>query len=122
MDSLNFVPLNALVFIIIDGLDECQPAARSALLDILLLLVDQKNSTGSGGVKLAIFSRPNEDIRDSLLGCYEIPIQKTDTLNDMYTFMSSRVAASRALQSALHNHQGLRTQMITDLVNNSGGM
>ncbi|KAF8417864.1 hypothetical protein EV426DRAFT_353287 [Tirmania nivea] len=121
-DSLNFVPLNAPVFIIIDGLDECELVARSTLLDILLLLVARKNQTGSGGVKLAIFSRSYDDIRESLSNCYEIPIQKTDNANDMYIFLRFRIASSRALQSVLQNQQGLRTQMITDLVNHASGM
>ncbi|KAF8416247.1 hypothetical protein BGX38DRAFT_1280994 [Terfezia claveryi] len=121
-DSLNFVPSNAPVFIVIDGLDECALMERSTLLDILLLLVELKNPTGSGGVKLAIFSRSYDDIRQSVSGCYEIPIQKTDNVNDMYIFLNSRIASSRSLQNVLQNQQGLRTQMIADLVNNSGGM
>ncbi|RPB18348.1 hypothetical protein L211DRAFT_871843 [Terfezia boudieri ATCC MYA-4762] len=121
-DSLNFVPLNAPVFIIIDGLDECALMERSTLLDVLLLLVEQRNPTESGGVKLAIFSRSYDDIRQSLFGCYEIPIQKTDNVNDMYIFLNSRIASSRSLQNVLQTQQGLRTQMIADLVNNSGGM
>lgn len=121
LDSLNFVPLNAPVFITIDGLNECELVERSALLDILLLLVERKNP-GTGGVKLAIFSRSYDDIRESLCDFYEIPIQKTDNVDDMYTFMSSRIASSRALQGVLQNQQGLHTQMITDLVNNSNGM
>lgn len=121
-DSLNFVPLNAPVFIIIDGLNECELVARSTLLDILLLLVEHKNPKGSGGVKLAIFSRSYDDIRQSLSGCSEIAIQKTDNINDMHIFMSSRIDSSRPLRAVLQNRQGLRTQMISELVNNSGGM
>lgn len=121
-DSLNFVPSNTPVFIIIDGLNECEEVARSTLLDILLLLAERKNPTGSGGVKLAIFSRSYDDIRQSLFGCYEILVQKTDNMDDMRIFMKSRIASSRSLQNVLHNQQGLRTQMIADLVNNSGGM
>lgn len=121
-DALNFVPQNAPIFIVIDGVDECEFEARAELLGTLTSLAAEKPRPTGGGVKLAVFSRNKEDIREELGSCEEIPIQKSDNMEDMVTFMNLRIASSKPLQQVLQKQQNLRSKMVDELVNNSGGM
>ena len=111
------------VFILIDGLDECDMAIRAELLETLTPLTLASGPVPSKMVKICIFSRPYDDIRGGLVDKFlEIPILKADNMSDIVKFLSSRITSSRSLQDALQTEPGLRTRVIQVLVNKAGGM
>jgi len=54
------------LFIIVDGLDECERAERSQLLDMLTELVGQRDAVDPGTIRLLIASQDHADIRRGL--------------------------------------------------------
>ena len=111
------------VFILIDGLDECDMVIRAELLETLIPLTLASGPVPSKMAKICIFSRPYDDIREGLTDKFlEIPILKADNKGDMVKFLSSRINSSRSLQKALQSESRLRTQVIQVLVNKAGGM
>jgi hypothetical protein len=62
-EGCNIVPK---VFLIIDGLDECDPKERKEVLSILTQLVDGCNSSTPGSLRLLIVSQHFQDIQRGL--------------------------------------------------------
>ena len=110
------------LFILIDGLDECNEIIRAELLDTLMPLTLDSSLVPSQPVKICIFSRPYDDIRERLENLLEIPILKADNMDDMLTFMNCQITSSRSLEAILRKEQGLRNLVIRDLVNKADGM
>ena len=54
------------LFIIVDGLDECERVERSQVLDILTEIVGQRDATDPGSIRLLIASQDHADIRRGL--------------------------------------------------------
>jgi hypothetical protein len=54
------------LFIIVDGLDECERVERSLVLDILSEVVGQRDTAEPGSVRLLIASQDHADIRRGL--------------------------------------------------------
>lgn len=107
------------LFILIDGLDECDEIIRAELLKTLMPLT---LNIPSKVVKICLFSRPYDDIREGLENFLEIPILKVDNMDDILTFLDCQIASSRSLEAILKKEQGLRSQVIRDLVNKADGM
>ena len=107
------------LFILIDGLDECDEAIRAELLETLMQLT---LAVPSKQVKICVFSRPYDDIRRGLENPLEVPILKADNLDDMLTFLNGQIISSGPLEAILKQEQGLRDQVIRDLVNKADGM
>ena len=110
------------LFIVIDGLDECDELIREELLQTLMPLTLDTGPVPSQQVKICIFSRPYDDIREGLESPLEIPIVKADNIDDMLTFLNGQITSSRSLEAILKKEQGLRDQVIRDLVNKADGM
>lgn len=111
------------VFILIDGLDECDMAIRTELLETLIPLTLASGPIPSKMAKICILSRPYDDIRECLTDKFlEIPILKADNKGDMVKFLISRINSSRSLQEALQTEPRLRTQVIQVLVNKAEGV
>ena len=110
------------LFILIDGLDECNQATRAELLGALMPLTLGSGPVSSTLVKICIFSRPYDDIRGHLNNLLEIPILKEDNMDDMLTFLNHQITLSSSLEALLRKEQGLRSQVIRDLVNKADGM
>ena len=110
------------LFILIDGLDECHEDIRAELLEVLVSLTHASNQVQLKLVKICIFSRPSDDIRQGLKNFSEIPISKVDNMDDMLTFLDYRIASSWKLEAVLKKEQGLRRRVIKDLVNKADGM
>ncbi|KAI4681506.1 hypothetical protein J4E81_009864 [Alternaria sp. BMP 2799] len=56
------------LFIIVDGLDECEGAERGQVLDVLTELVGQRDAVDPGTIRLLIASQDHADIRRKLHG------------------------------------------------------
>lgn len=111
------------VFILIDGLDECDMAIRAELLETLMPLTLASGPIPSKMAKICILSRPYDDIREGLADKFlEIPILKADNKGDMVKFLASRINSSRPLQESLQTEPRLRTQVIQVLVNKAEGV
>ena len=110
------------LFILIDGIDECNEETRAELLETLMPLTLESGPVPSKLVKICIFSRPYDDIREGLKNFLEIPILKADNMDDMLTFLNCRIASSRSLEATLKKEQGLRGRVIQDLVDKADGM
>ena len=107
------------LFILIDGLDECNEATRAELLGALMPLILDSCPPPSNLIKICIFSRPyDEDLKNF----FEIPILKTDNMNDMLTFLSCQIASGRTLEAVLTKEHNLRNRVIRDLVVKADGM
>ena len=116
------------LFILIDALDECNETTRAELLNTLMPLILDSGPVPSKLIKICIFSRPYDDIRQDLRNFLdlknflEIPIVKTDNMDDMLTFLNCQIASSRSLEAVLKKEQGLRNRVIQDLVVKADGM
>ena len=113
---------SAPLFILIDGLDECNEIIRAELLETLMTLTLDSGLVPSTLIKICIFSRPYDDIREHLENSLEIPILKADNMDDMLTFLNCQITSSRSLEAILEKEQGLRSQVIRDLVDKADGM
>lgn len=74
-------------FIVIDGIDECAPGERKALLEHLIQLIDRCDATFPGKVRLMILSREEPDIKKFLAGSETLRITSRDTLEDINTYI-----------------------------------
>lgn len=121
------------MFIILDGLDECQPEARSQIIGIFKFLMEKPlapnhdNTVMLARVKVALFSRYEEDVKLELRlehsgRLEEIPIQQTDTTADIEAFVTTKVKESSLLTEVLVNDEDIKTRIIKDLVKNANGM
>ena len=116
------------LFILIDGIDECNMQTRADLLKHLIPLTSESNSGPSNIVKICLFSRPYHDIRDRLAlllhskKLLQIPIRKEDTTYDMRAFLKCAIAADCLLDKFLKENEELRDQIIEVLVTKADGM
>ena len=111
------------IFILIDGLDDCDVAVRAELLDTLIPLASVSGPTPSAMAKICIFSRPLNDIREGLTDKFlEIPILKSDNRSDIVNFLCSRITSSRSLQEAFQTETRLHTRVIQNLATKADGM
>lgn len=126
------------LFILIDGIDECNEETRVNLLGFLMPLTLESDSGPSNIVKICLFSRPYHDIREHLASkldldpdsdsdsnlkkLLEIPIQKEDTVDDMRTFLKGKITLNTSLDKFLKKNEDLRDQVIRDLVTKADGM
>lgn len=70
-EGCNIVPK---IFLIVDGLDECDPKERKEALSILTQLVDSGNATTPGSLRLLIVSQHFQDIQRGLEGSVTIKL------------------------------------------------
>ena len=116
------------LFILIDGIDECNVKTRADLLRFLMPLTSESDSGPSNIVKICLFSRPYPNIRDRLAldlhpkKLLPIPIQKEDTTDGMRTFLQCGIAADSLLDEFLKKNEELRDQVIEVLVTKADGM
>lgn len=74
-------------FVVIDGVDECPPSDRKALLDKLLQLVNRCDVIYPGKVRFMVLSRDEPDIKRLLAGCETVKITSHDTLEDINSYI-----------------------------------
>jgi hypothetical protein len=84
LESLNLYPKTTLV---LDALDECDPASRSRLMETIELLLSKSKSP----LKVFISSRPDRDIRRRFLDGPNIEIQARHNEDDIRKFVSEEV-------------------------------
>ncbi|KAI0528187.1 hypothetical protein F5B22DRAFT_584049 [Xylaria bambusicola] len=78
--------------IIIDGLDECNPKSRHALLEAL----DSIRTTSDPGiVRIFIASRDDNDIKDQFGGGEHLKIQAGDNQGDIEKYINNKMQSSR---------------------------
>ena len=118
------------VYILLDGLDECGKDARATVINALRYITspasaqpDSPLSGASAVAKIAIFSRPERDVRLELgngeWGFTEISIQSADTTADIKTFLTGKVKGSRLL---FVDEKDMGVNVIDHLVKNANGM
>lgn len=74
-------------FVVVDGIDECPPSERKALLDHLIQLIDRCDVAFPGKVRFMVLSREEPDIKKLLAGCETLRITFRDTLEDINTYI-----------------------------------
>lgn len=84
LDSLNLYPKTTLV---LDALDECDPASRSQFMETMELLL----SKSKGLLKVFISSRPDRDIQRRFLNGPNVEIQASHNEGDIRKFVSEEV-------------------------------
>ena len=118
------------VYILLDGLDECGKDARATVITALRYITspastlpDSPLPVASVVAKIAIFSRPERDVRLALgngeWGFSEIAIQSADTTADIKTFLTGKVKGSRLL---FVDEKDMGVNVIDHLVKNANGM
>jgi ankyrin repeat domain-containing protein 50 len=73
--------------LILDALDECDPASRGKLISFLDSLVAESKNP----VKIFIASRPDEDIRNRFSTQPNIEIQATDNHGDIEKYIDAKI-------------------------------
>ncbi|RPB29689.1 hypothetical protein L211DRAFT_34242 [Terfezia boudieri ATCC MYA-4762] len=115
------------IYILLDGLDECGKDARAMVITALRYMISPNSNsplTGASGIaKIAIFSRPERDVRLALgnggWSFSEISIQSADTTADIKTFLTGKVKGSRLL---FVDEKDIGVHVIDHLVKNANGM
>lgn len=88
-------------FVVIDGIDECPPSDRKALLDHLLQLINRCDVTFPGKVRFMVLSREEPDIKKVLAGCETLKITSHDTLEDINTYVKYQASRLKSEFSEL---------------------
>jgi hypothetical protein len=106
--------------IIIDALDECDPAGWCELL----LAFDRIIQNSTSVIKLFVSSRDNHDIVCRLKNSPNIFIRASDNGDDINRFIHSRVDQSITEERLLSGNvsEKLRSEIITTLTNKAQGM
>jgi hypothetical protein len=77
-------------FLIIDGLDECDPQERKLILDFFNEIINLCDSTTPGKVRLLIFGRDEVDIKKALSLGTVVRITPQDTIQDISNYIRHR--------------------------------
>ncbi|KAF8454413.1 hypothetical protein BGX38DRAFT_1173630 [Terfezia claveryi] len=115
------------IYILLDGLDECGKDARAMVITALRYMISPTSNSPLPGpsaiAKIAIFSRPERDVRLALgnggWSFSEISIQSADTTADIKTFLTGKVKGSRLL---FVDEKAIGVHVIDHLVKNANGM
>lgn len=82
-------------YIIIDGLDECEPAQRKLVLSIFTTMVDRCDEHDPGKLRVLFISQDCLDIRKVLANASVLQITSDDNKNDIRTYINGE---SRKIQ------------------------
>lgn len=74
-------------FIIVDGLDECEPEERKALLGFMGQMISECESRDPGKLRVMFTSRDEPDIRKHITTFVELAIKPNDNERDMKKFI-----------------------------------
>ena len=114
-------------FIIVDGLDECEPGERKEITDILMDLVGQCNASDPGKLRVLLVSQYSSEIYKSLHSSVAtnlrpgiLQITETDNRGDIDTYVAFWV--SQIAQKFQPVSKELRDYLHNVTVNNSKGM
>lgn len=88
-------------FVVIDGVDECPPSERKALLEHLIHLIDRCDVTFPGKVRFMVLSREEPDIKKLLTGSETLKITSRDTLEDINMYIKHQASRLRSKFSEL---------------------
>lgn len=80
-------------YIIIDGLDECDPGQRKSLLSILSRIVDECDERDPGKVRLLLVSQDYLDIRRGLPKASVLKLTPEHNKNDIRNYVQQRTRA-----------------------------
>lgn len=79
---------NAQQYIIIDGLDECEPLERKQLLCFLRTMVDSCDEYDPGKLRLLLVSQDFQDIRKELMTATNLFLTPKDNENDIKEYVN----------------------------------
>lgn len=88
-------------FVVIDGVDECPPSERKALLEHLIQLIHRCDVTFPGKVRFMVLSREEPDIKKLLTGSETLKITSRDTLEDIKMYIKYQASRLRSKFSEL---------------------
>ncbi|KAI1128502.1 hypothetical protein F5Y10DRAFT_292051 [Nemania abortiva] len=80
-------------FLILDGLDECEPDERKLILDFFKEVINLCDSARPGKVRMLILSRDEPDIKKSLSAATIVRITRQDNLQDIERYIQHRAAS-----------------------------
>jgi hypothetical protein len=106
--------------IVIDALDECDPARRHELL----LALDRIREESASLVKVFVSSRDNQDIVCRLNNVPDVFIHATDNCEDIENFIRLQVNQSTKNKTLLCGNvtEGLKSRIISSLIEGAQGM
>lgn len=81
---------NHRTFLILDGLDECEPKTRRALLNFLDRAIAACESHDPGKLRVMIASRDEDDVRKSLTAAAQISISSSLNEGDLRKYIAKR--------------------------------
>ena len=80
------------VYLVIDGIDECDPGERKQILDYFNEASNVCDTTHPGKLRILFLSRDEPDIKKALALAATIRFGRTDTLDDMRSYVHHRTA------------------------------
>ena len=106
--------------IVIDALDECDPARRSELL----LALDRIREKSASLLKVLVSSRDDQDIVCQLKNSPDVLIHATNNYEDIENFVLLQVNQSIKDKKLLSGNvtEGLKTRIISSLIGGAQGM
>jgi hypothetical protein len=76
------------IFLVVDGLDECDEEQRKLFLDYIIDLVGKCDCIRTGSLRIAIFSREEPDIKKRLASGRTIAITQDDVGRDIKAYVA----------------------------------
>ncbi|KAI0126034.1 hypothetical protein BJ170DRAFT_458596 [Xylariales sp. AK1849] len=102
--------------IVIDGLDECDPKSRHALMEALAYIVTKS----SGLVKVFIASRNDDDIKDQYEGGENLNIQASHNQSDIDKYVANKMKQTKWCRERIS--QEIKSQVLKTFQVKSQGM
>ena len=116
---VELVNLHSEVFVIIDGLDECERESRIKLVDILASRLTQGSTASS--IKLLISSRPDRDIKYRLESGPSLEIDVSRNFEDIKKYVDDQLGSPPSWWRGQVD-DSLRQQIYETLTNQCQGM
>ena len=133
LDIVRSPTLFGRITLIVDGLDECVKDTREAFLDILDYLISisntraqnmsaQMNGQGKKSMKILVSSRPNRDIKRSLIHGLNLEVKADDNQDDIDKFIEEKITKNPPRKWPTHISPELIKTVKNKLMNESRGM
>lgn len=115
---ISLIQLRSTVYIVLDGLDECEKPSKQELLSFL----DRLSTLGKASVRTFVSSRDEDQLMRSLKSYNRIQLTATALGNDIKSFVEGSVRSKIQSCQLLIRNPDLERQIVEELVDKAHGM
>ena len=114
----SLIQLPEIVYMVIDGLDECNENTRYQLLTFFMKLIKLRNR----GIKIIISSRPEIDIMRSATKSHQISLEDAKDRLDIEAYIEDEIHQKRKAGKISFNEVSIMKEIKDALVKGAEGM